>query len=62
MNLLRMSYFDSYKSLILHVSDFTVVCATSKDFRIGLGDVYQIGIGRCLQWNIVMEDDIGGRG
>ncbi len=29
---------------------------------IGLGDVYQIGIGRCLQWNIVMDDDIGGRG
>ncbi len=27
---------------------------------IGLGDVYQIGIGRCLQWNIVMDDDIGG--
>ncbi len=23
-------------------------------------DVYQIGIGRCLQWNIVMNNDIGG--
>ncbi len=30
--------------------------------EIGLGDVYQIGIGRCLQWNIVMDDDIGGAG
>ncbi len=29
---------------------------------LGLGDVYQIDIGRCLQWNIVMDDDIGGWG
>ncbi len=29
---------------------------------LGLSDVYQIGIGRCLQWNIVMDDDIGGAG
>ncbi len=29
---------------------------------LGLGDVYQIGIGRCLQWNIVMNDDIGRAG
>ncbi len=28
-------------------------------YILGLGDVYQIGIGRCLEWNIVMDDDIG---
>ncbi len=28
---------------------------------LGLGDVYQIGRW-CLQWNIVMDDDIGGVG
>ncbi len=27
---------------------------------LGLGDVYQTGIGRCLQWNIMMDNDIGG--
>ena len=26
---------------------------------LGLGDVYRIGIWRCPQWNIVMDDDIG---
>ncbi len=31
-------------------------------FHVGLGDVYQIVIGRCLQWNIVMDDDIVGWG
>ncbi len=31
-------------------------------YLLGLGDVYQIGIRRCLQWNIVMDDDIRGRG
>ncbi len=31
-------------------------------YKLGLGDVYQIDIGRCLQWNIVMDDDIGGWG
>ncbi len=30
--------------------------------HLGLGDTYKIGIGRCLQWNIAMDDDIGGRG
>ncbi len=25
---------------------------------LGLGDVYKIGIGRCLQWNIGMDDDM----
>ncbi len=29
---------------------------------IGLGDAYKIGIGRCLQWNIVMDNDIGRQG
>ncbi len=29
---------------------------------VGLGDVYKIGIWRCLQWNIAMDNDIGGRG
>ncbi len=29
---------------------------------LGLGDVCQIGIGRCVQWNIVMDYDIRGRG
>ncbi len=28
--------------------------------HLGLGDVYKIGIGRCLQWNIAMGDDIWG--
>ncbi len=30
--------------------------------ELGLGDVYIIGIGRYLQWNIAMDDDIGGGG
>lgn len=25
---------------------------------LGLSDVYQIGMGQCLQWEIVMDDDI----
>ncbi len=29
---------------------------------MGLGEVFQIGIGQCLQWNIVMDDDIEGAG
>ncbi len=32
------------------------------NIRLGLGDVYKIGIGWCLQWNITMDDDIGGGG
>ncbi len=35
---------------------------TSIFFPEYFSDVYQIGFGRCLQWNIVMDDDIGGRG
>ncbi len=31
-------------------------------YQLGLGDVYQIGIRRCLQWNIMMDDDMGGGG
>ncbi len=34
----------------------------ANDSCIGLGDVYKIGIGRFLQWNIAMDDDIRGRG
>ncbi len=29
-------------------------------YYLGLDDVYQIGIRRCLQWNIMMDDGIGG--
>ncbi len=38
------------------------VCVYIYIYILELGDVNQIGIGRCLQWNIVMDDDIGGRG
>ncbi len=44
-------------SQIKRLKCFVVGCNN----ELGLGDVYQIGIGRCLQWNIVMDDDIGGR-
>ncbi len=55
-----------YKSSFCTSNSWPVFCFALSSVlilrQLGLGDVYQIGIRRCLQWNIVMDNAIGGWG